>query len=140
MRGRGPFDSGQGRSAPHLHDYVDARFPVGFYLADLDGWDSSLVQGMGQGFAFGGGDQETSGGLGIVEDGAEVFGNLLVVFDQAFGEVAVVGQASGDVAGVDAVQCAGQEGNFGRFDCDGHVGGQDDFSGVADQAEAGDIG
>jgi len=104
MRGRGPFDSGQGRSAPHLHDYVDARFPVGFYLADLDGWDSSLVQGMGQGFAFGGGDQETSGGLGIVEDGAEVFGNLLVVFDQAFGEVAVVGQASGDVAGVDTLE------------------------------------
>ena len=51
--------------------------------------------------------------MGIIEDCAEVIRNLLVVFDQALCEGAVVIETSGDVAGMDAVECAFEDGNFG---------------------------
>ena len=76
----------------------------------------------------------------VVEDGAEVFRDAGIVFDQAFGEGAVVVETSGDVARVDAVERAWEDRNSAGVDSDGDVGGQQDFSGVADEAEAGDVG
>ena len=57
------------------------------------------------------GDQQASGGLRIEEDSFDFFGNSGFVFDQAFGEVAIGFEASGDVAGADAVESAFENGD-----------------------------
>src|SRR3954464_5275446 len=64
---------------------ADAGFGVGEDFADLDGGDSGLVKSACHVFAFGRADQQTTGGLGVVEDGAEVFWYVGIVFDEAFG-------------------------------------------------------
>jgi len=78
--------------------------------------------------------------LGVEENCAEIFGDSGVVFDEAFGEVAVVGEASGDVVGADAGEGSVEERDCVRVQVDGDVGGEEDFAGVSDQAEAGDVG
>ena len=96
------------RSLLILGCYLDFGFLIGEDFADLDGGDSRLNERFGEGLALRRADEEASGGLGVVEEGAEVVGDLGIVFDEAFGEVAVVGEASGNVSGVDAVEGAGK--------------------------------
>ena len=47
---------------------------------------------------------------------ADVVGNAGVVFDEALGEIAVVLQASGNVSGANAFECASQERNLAGED------------------------
>ena len=56
-------------------------------------------------------DEQASGGLRVVQDCAKVFGDFGVIFDCAFGEIAVVIQAAGDVALGYALESALEEGN-----------------------------
>src|SRR5579872_2684868 len=119
---------------------LDAGLFVREDFTNFYGGNPGLDQSLGEGVAIGSGDEETSGGLRIVEDGAKVFGDVRVIFHQAFGEGAVVVEASGDVSGVDAVEGAGKEWNISGVDLHGHIGGQEDFAGVANEAEAGDVG
>ena len=119
---------------------MDAGLGVGEDFADLDSGYSGCVQGLRQGLAFGRADQEASGGLRVVEDGAEIIGDLCVVFDQAFGEGSVVVKASGDVAGVDAVEGPIEDSDFAGRECGRDIRGKKDLAQVTDEAEAGDIG
>jgi hypothetical protein len=82
-------------------------------LADFDCRNSGGVQCFDQRFAGvrGDCDQQASGGLGIEEDGSNFVGNSGLVFDQTFGEVAIGFEASGDVAGPDAVEGAVENGD-----------------------------
>jgi hypothetical protein len=86
-----------------LWTYTDAGVGVGEDLADCDGGDAGGIEGPDEGVGVGSGDEKAAGGLGIVKDGAEVVRDSRVVFDEAFGEVAVVTQASRDVADADAI-------------------------------------
>jgi hypothetical protein len=49
-------------------------------------------------------DEQATCGLGVEEDGSEFFGNSFFVADYAFGKVAIILQATGDVASADAIQ------------------------------------
>ena len=51
-------------------------------------------------------DQQSAGGLRIEQDRLQLLGNSFVVADHAFGEIAVVFQAAGNVAGANAIQRA----------------------------------
>ncbi len=76
----------------------------------------------------------------IEEDCLEFLGNPLFVADYAFGEIAVVFQAARDVAGADAVERAFEQRDSADVEAQGDIRGQSHFAGVADQAEAGDVG
>jgi len=104
--------TGAHRANLNLHGDADLWLGVGEYFTDLDSGNACLIECSRESFAFGSADQEASGGLRVVEYCAEIFGDLLVVFDHAFGEGTIVVETSGDVSGVDAVQGALQDGDF----------------------------
>ena len=84
--------------------------------------------------------KQSTCGLRIEEDCLQILGNSLFVADYAFREVAVVFQASGNVAGADAVERAFDQRDLLDVEVEGDVRGESHFAGVADQAEAGDVG
>ena len=83
-------------------------------LTNPHGGNFGISQSGEQLSALCGRDQQTSGGLGIVQDCAEVLGYLGIVFDGAFRELAVIFQASGDMAFSHTF-----EGTFEQRDCAG---------------------
>ena len=76
------------------------------HFADLHGGNSSFIERFQQPLAVGSCDQQTSGGLRVEQQAAHVFGNGCVIFHQAFGEVTIVFEAAGDIAGAHAFQRA----------------------------------
>src|ERR1022692_286855 len=111
-------------------------------LADFYGGNSSGMQGAGQGrcIIFGNRDQKASSGLRVEEKSADVFWNGRIVLDQAFGKVAVGLEAARNVTGADALQRAFQHRYRGGLEDQTDVRGEGHFAGVADQAEAGNVG
>ena len=85
-------------------------------------------------------DQQSSGGLRIKQDCLQLLGNCFVVAHHAFGKIAVVFQAAGDVAGANAIQRAFEHGDLIDVEVQRDIRGQGHLAGVADQAEAGDVG
>lgn len=102
--------------------HSDQGFGAGVDLADLDGRDSGVVESVAKSISCWRGNQQASGGLGVEQKGTHVVGNGVAVFNQAFGKVAIVLEAGGDVSGADVFQRAFQEGNAAGIDGDRHVG------------------
>src|SRR4029077_20206153 len=85
-------------------------------------------------------EQQASGGLRVEEQRADVGRNRRIVFDQAFGKVAIGDESAGNVAGADAIERAFEHGNVGGLEYKADVRGKRHFASVADQAETGDVG
>src|SRR5215469_12233326 len=86
-------------------------------FAKLEGGNSGIVQLGRQGDAVvGHRNQQASRGLRVIEKSPDFFGYVVVVADHALGEGAVVVEASGDVAGANAFESAGQQPNPASVD------------------------
>src|SRR5271165_6949361 len=108
----------------------DQRFGSGPHFADFYGRNAGIQQRASErAGVFGGNrDEQAAGGLRVEEKRADIGGNRLVVADQAFGKVTIRVEASGNVAGADAIERAFQHRNVGGFEDEADVRCQRHFA------------
>src|SRR5205085_10173066 len=103
-----PQKTREGRGTLDLFRYGDQGFGAGENFADVGGGNFRGLKGFHRGGACWRGDQKAAGGLRIIEQGLYFVRDAVVVTDYALGEVAIVFEAGGDVAGADAVESSGE--------------------------------
>src|SRR5437879_1503836 len=99
---------------------IDAdEWLLGFsHTADLAGWNSSVLHIEEKLVALVAGerDEQSAGGLRIEKQCLDFHTDCRFVADRAFGEVAIVVQAAGNIASANALQRSAQDWNVFRKD------------------------
>ena len=81
------------------------------HLADFYRRNACLIEGLLQALGIGTGhrDEESARGLGVEENGANVVRHGVIEGNDAFREIAIGIEASGDVSGLNAFESAGKQ-------------------------------